>query len=91
MEEQGASLHISLHGMRDRELWNSDPMRLPLVRRRTTQAEIISIQRDISAPLLTQPMEQALDMLIELFDHFDWSPDMSQIRADQERFYIGRL
>lgn len=89
--QDGLELIISLHESEGRALWVG-PGRMPFFDIKTTEAEPIKIVFQVNRDdLVADPGAISLKILLELFDHFGWNPDPSQIQADQERFYNGNF
>lgn len=80
----GCHISITLNGSSGRRL-EAGRNRVPFFEARSTNAENIVIERELIKADDSQAV--AVDILVELFDHFGWNPDVSQIRNDQRRFY----
>jgi hypothetical protein len=88
----GVNLQITLHKTQNRQLWFSEGRRVPFSVEKRTQAKQLDIEREISQDALDKgPMDQSADILLELFDHFGWNPDLSLIHSEQEKFYKRQL
>lgn len=86
--EFGAFLSITLGNTSNRQLWISETNRMPFIDEKKTTSSSIVIERHFKPDqFLEKPVAHALDMLLELFDNFGWTPDPSQILNDQEKFY----
>lgn len=83
----GATVSVTLMNAENRHLTpglNSIPFFTPKV----TQAAALELRRSLQATELGETYRRvAVDMCVELFDHFGWNPDRRQIEADQEGFY----
>ncbi len=82
--ETGLHLDLTLNGTAGRQLW-AGRNRMPFLDAKTSQAPSIVLERRVAPGEDSQ--ELAIGLLIELFDHFGWNPDPSQLRGDQARFY----
>ena len=81
---EGVRVAIGLNETAGRQL-SAGRNRIPFFEPKTTQASSIKVERQISPGDDTQ--ELAIDIMAELFDHFGWNPDKSQLRGDQTKFY----
>ncbi len=62
--------------------------RVPFWDRLTTSAEKIEVRKSLDPSKLSGGQKGfAIRSCVEIFDKFGWSPDPSQLEADQERFY----
>ncbi|MGA2496085.1 MAG: hypothetical protein ABSF67_24710 [Roseiarcus sp.] len=80
----GLHLALTLNGTAGRRLW-SGRNRVPFFDAKTTEAPLVELNRRIAPGDNAQ--ELAISLLVELFDHFGWNPDPSQLQGDQSRFY----
>jgi hypothetical protein len=84
---EGAIISVSLKNSNGRQL-DVGPSRIPFFDQKISHAENIVLEQTLSKSVLTEGYkEMAIQMLLDLFDHFDWNPDPSQLRNDQERFF----
>ncbi len=90
--EHGMDIAVTIGNTSGRQLWIDDPGRMGFSYPRKTHAESIGLKRRIGqSELELEPREIAFNMIVELFDHFSWSPNPDQVRADQARLYNLRL
>ncbi len=85
--KNGALLSVNLVSNGPRYL-ETGINRIPFLDPKFSESSQISIEKTLSKDILsTSYRETAIKILLELFDHFGWNPDSSQIRSDQEKFY----
>jgi hypothetical protein len=86
--EGGARLSVTLGHAAGRKLWISDFNRMPFYDVKSTAADQVVVERELTAAdLQGEASAISLSILLELFDHFGWNPDPSLVQNDQERFY----
>jgi hypothetical protein len=85
--ESGVFLSIELRNTRGRYL-HSGRNRIPFFDRFSTEAEVISVERNLTRFDLSDDQRRlAAGIALEVFDHFGWSPAQEQILTDIDRFY----
>lgn len=91
--KEGVNLSLTLHNIKDRELWIEDPGKMPLRYARRTGAEEIKIERKFSVEeILTHSRKEAINVTLEIFDNFDWgNPSRENLEKDQDRLLSGHL
>jgi hypothetical protein len=84
---EGYDIELSLRNTTGRRL-SAGRGRMPFWHNQGTIAENLNFTRRVEVGELSAgAIPVASSILIELFDAFGWTPDESQIRADQEAFY----
>jgi hypothetical protein len=84
----GANIMISLEGAMDRRLWLGPNPHVRFFGNKSTSATRIELDASLSPETLQDGYrEQAVILLVRLFDRFGWNPPPAQIAAVQERFY----
>ena len=90
--ESGAQVNISIENSAQRELWISDPMRMPFSYPRATGAQRVVLNRELASDDLKRSSPELSIMLCqEFFDNFGWQPDPNQIIADREKLLSRRM
>ncbi|MEO9634513.1 MAG: hypothetical protein ABJF89_02325 [Parasphingorhabdus sp.] len=83
----GVSLGLSLYGAEGRML-SAGQNGIPFHDLKQTHAEQIEINKSLGPERLAEEhMKIAIDICVELFDHFGWNPDSTQLQSYQEGFY----
>jgi hypothetical protein len=88
--DEGVRLRITAEPLRDRELWIDDPYRMPFTTSQKTGAERFSWDQEYTKAILTDPNAEARNILIALFDSFDWNPSHEQLASTQAQLVGGR-
>jgi len=84
----GVRITISLEGTEGRRLWLGPDPRIRFFGQKKTTAARVELRAFLSpSTLLDGYREQALILLVRLFDRFGWNPEPKQIAAVQDRFY----
>jgi len=87
--DQMMHIAVKISGLENRELRLEDPGRAPFMYPRKTSMKEFEFEQDITkVELLGQPRELALERLLRLFERFDWTPTVDQLRDWQSR--IGK-
>jgi hypothetical protein len=81
----GYDMTVGLRNVKGRQL-SVGPNRFPFFDPRVTGAENIELKAAVDAVSPEAARELSFNMLLELFDHFGWNPDRSQIAGDQAKF-----
>jgi hypothetical protein len=90
--KSGMSIDIRLENTRNRALWIDDPRRMPFSYPRQTGASMLQIKRELTVDMLVGgDNNSSLEALIELFEHFEWSPSKDLIASQQEQVRSGRF
>ncbi|TPI63322.1 hypothetical protein FJ417_06460 [Mesorhizobium sp. B3-1-7] len=82
----GVEISIKLEGAADRHLWIGEFDRMPFSYDRITKANAVSISRKVEPNLLQAANHDDFsDVIVEFFENFDWTPDLSSLRSDQRK------
>ena len=82
----GATLTLSLENTKDRQLWVSEGNRMPFSYERRTSASRIEHEFDLSPTRLEKSDHDFyLPELVDLFEHFNWTPSVSLLQSDQQK------
>lgn len=85
---EGVIIKLSLEGTRGRQLWVSDPMRMPFSYPRITEAVSVGLERRLTKLQLESDSRLASgDAVLEFFDNFGWNPAPEHVKADQDRLF----
>lgn len=85
--EFGAVVSIELRNTSGRVL-TAGQNRVPFHSRHSTSAEILKLDRRLSAQQLAEDhLGVAAELSLELFDYFGWNPAKSQIELEIERYF----
>jgi len=89
----GAIVSLTLENTEGRQLWVDDPQRMPFLDEKKTGAARIEIKRELlPSEFSVQGAEIARSVIVELFDHFDWTGiSQENIRTQQEQLLSGRI
>jgi hypothetical protein len=88
----GMMIDIRLENTKGRALWIDDPRRMPFSYPRQTGASSIQVKRELSADdLINADHNASLEALIEVLEHFEWSPSKDLISSQQEQVRSGRF
>jgi hypothetical protein len=82
----GLSVSVSLGGAANRTLWVDDTRRMDFLGRKETLAAMVEVHRSLPADKPSSWRNEAVEVLIELFDNFGWEADRASISDDQTRF-----
>lgn len=84
----GVDITISLEGATNRRLWLGQNPHIRFFGGKSTSAPRIELSASLSPDILQDGYrEQAVILLVRLFDRFGWNPPPAQLSAVQERFY----
>lgn len=89
--DEGVLVNLSVHNLKDRELWVDDEMRLGFHFPKKTSATELKFELNYTKEqLISDPKGLANDVILQVFDAFGWNPPKDQIIKDQDKFLSGR-
>lgn len=90
--KEGVIVNISLHNIKDRELLLDDRNRVSLIYPRRTAAEELKYSlRYENDEIISKSKYLARDIIIQVFDSFNWNPPIDLIATDQETLLSGKV
>lgn len=88
---EGVKVNIALQNTKGRILWIDSSDRAPFFYERKTQANEIKFSKIYNKnEVIENPKKLAREIILEVFDYFEWEPTEEQITRDQENLYSGR-
>jgi len=79
-------IEVKLSGLKNRSLWNDDPLRMGFVHQyRTSMDEFPSIVEVSRTELIANPNNLAIKEVQQLFARFGWNPSLEHLKAFQPK------
>lgn len=89
---EGVIVNISLHNIKDRELLLDDRNRIPLIYPRKTAADELKYSQKYKYDdIVGDSKYLALEIILHVFDSFNWNPPTDLISSEQEALLSGKI